>query len=652
MRSFYIIIAVTLALAFGTQYADAGETGAAFLSLDAGADAIAMGGTAATRAGLAGSVFGNPGGLGWLRGTSLTFAHSEHVQSIRYENLGAAYGTDQLTLAASVRGLFIDGLEERTGPSESPLSQFGATGVAPAVFCAKSFGRHFAAGTSLRYVYQKIGTDHASALANDIGVSFISGVKGLQAGAALTNWGSGIKFTSQSYSLPARLRAGASYALLDGALSAAADLVKPFLQQSFACLGAEGVIKGRISLRAGYKGGLSAAGGMAGFSAGLGVKVRGYDVDYAFASHGELGFAHHLSLSFSTGQAAKTGGRTEQAIAAELQRRARITAETFYRQGLNQQREQKLEEALTSFDLALVWDPTYDEAARADSETQGMFDDREAGQHLAAGIARYQQGELIGAITEFGRALDSKPDYQSAKEWLKNASEALLKARPGGGVLQGGKAEQIDRHLQQGLTFLTGKEYRRAIEEWQQILALDPKHAGAKAYIAQARTQQQQAVGDLLQRAERNTAQGRWSSALGQVNQALVLDPGDTTAQAKKQQIATALNNLSSSHANNGIELYNQGKFGPAAAELKLALSFNKDNKDAAEYLKKVGSKMVKVRGQDINDLYLKGINAYTQEDYEQAVAYWQQVVEIDPGYTKARRNIERAQQKLKIIGR
>lgn len=652
MRLRSMLTAVALALVPGALFAGGGGTGASFMSLDSGADAIAMGGAVASRGGSVASVFWNPGGLGWLRGTGFTVAHSEHVQSIRYENLGAARGTDQLAFGLSVRGLFAGGLEERTTPSEAPLSQFGVTSVAPAITCARSFGRRYAVGTSLKLVYQKMGGDRASSFAGDIGVSAVSGIRGLRAGAALTNWGSGVKFTDRSYPLPTRLRAGLSYSLPGRGILVAGDAVKPFHQPLFACLGAEAVIRERISLRAGYKGGLSDAGGVAGLAAGLGVKIRGFDVDYAFASHGTLGLAHHFSLSFAAGREAAPGGRNERIIAAELQRRARITAETFYHQGLAQLRTDKLEEALGSFDLALVWDPAYGDAARANAETRGKIDEREAGRHLASGLAHFQKGELIDAISEFGRVLDIKPDHQAAREWLTKASDALLTARPSGDTLRGGPAGLIDRHMRAGLALLSAKKYRQAIGEWEQVLALDPRHAAAVTSIARARSLLQQAVDEALQRADRSAAQGKWPAALVQVNLVLALDPESDAALAKQQEISAALQELSGTHARNGIGLYDQGKYGQAEVELKLALALAKDNKAAAEYLAKLGSQLVKARGEDLNDLYLKGISAYTREDFEQAIVYWQRVVEIDPGHANAKRNIERAQAKLRITGR
>lgn len=637
-----------LALMPGLLLAEGG-TGASFLSLDAGAEAAAVGGAIASRPPSAAAVFWNPGALGWLKGAEFSASHVEIGLSARSQHLAAAYGGRRLSLALSLQSFTIGGLEERTEPSASPISTFGATGLAPAVTCARRWGRNISAGTSLRLVYQKIGPDQATAVAGDLGVGFDGWLPGFRAGAALTNMGGGVRFVDQSYPLPSRLRLGAGYDLMGGLLSVSGDMVKPRHRPLVACLGAEGFLMGRLSIRAGYKGGLSDAGGLAGLSGGLGARVGGYGVDYAAFSRGVLGLAHQFSLSYRPGVAA--GARAERAISAELQRRARVTAESFHRQGLSQMRSGQPDQALASFDLALVWDPDYSEAAQSLGEARAIIEDREAGRHLASGLAAYSEGRLIDAIADFGRVLEIRPEHLGAREWLQKASDGLVATSPITGAAADSTARTIDRHLRTGTVLLAAKKYSRAVEEWGKVLVIDPEHATARSSISRAKALQQQAVEAALSRAEQLGRQGRWPAALAQVNRAMALDPGSDAAAARLREMAPSLKAYADTVADRGAGLFRKGMYGQAEAELRLALSLDRDNRTAAEYLSRVASQRSKAAASEIADLYLKGISAYTQEDYAQAVEYWQRVVELDPGHANARRNLERAREKLKIIG-
>lgn len=647
MRYQALAVSCWLLLACSQLLAQAG-TGASFLNIDAGADAVALGGSVVSRTGSVRAAFWNPGALGWLSGPEFSASHSEQGHSVRCEYLAGAYGGHRLAMAVSIQALTLDGLEERTGPSATPLSTFGAACLAPSLSFAKQIGDRLSVGTSLKLVYQKIGADQASSLANDIGLSYLPGLAGLRTGAALTNWGSGIKFSEQNSPLPTRFRLGAGYDLFGGDLKLSGESVKPRGRPLFACLGAEGSIRDRISIRAGYKGGLAEAGGVAGLSGGMGLKVRGFEIDYAAASRGALGLAHHVSLTFHPG--AGSEARDENTITAELQRRARITAETFFRQGQGHLLAGRPEEAAQSFDLALVWDPDYAEAGRALAEAKAAVGDREVARLLASGLSHFQAGRLIDAIYDLGRVLEIKPEHPAARELLQKVSDALLASRqpaPADSTV----AHIIERRLREGARALAAGDYRRAIGEWEAVLAIDPGQPAAKASIERARTLQRQAVESALQKAEASARQDRWPTALAHINRALELDPANEPAQARKKEAVEALKRMAEIHARKGVELLSSGDHQQAEAELRLALSLDHDNRTAAEQLSRLGSQRAKANAQLVGDLYLRGIRAYTQEEYAQAAAFWQRVIELDPGHANARRNLERAREKLRILG-
>ena len=54
-----------------------------------------------------------------------------------------------------------------------------------------------------------------------------------------------------------------------------------------------------------------------------------------------------------------------------------------------------------------------------------------------------------------------------------------------------------------------------------------------------------------------------------------------------------------------------------------------------------------KASAEDIEILYLKGVEAYRWEDFATAIYYWEKVLELDPNHEKAKRGIERAKKYL-----
>lgn len=54
-----------------------------------------------------------------------------------------------------------------------------------------------------------------------------------------------------------------------------------------------------------------------------------------------------------------------------------------------------------------------------------------------------------------------------------------------------------------------------------------------------------------------------------------------------------------------------------------------------------------KANAEEIEILYLKGVEAYRWEDFATAIFYWEKVLELDPNHEKAKRGIERAKKYL-----
>ena len=643
----YIIL---LALLFtGALNADAGETGASFLNLGVGAHELAMGGAVTALSTGVSSLYWNPGGLGWLKGTQATLMHAEHFQSIRYEHLAFAYGASSFGTGFSMKGLYLGEIEERTGPSQNPISTFGAYFVVPSLTFAKHLSRGISLGTNLKVIYQKIGVDNSVSYAGDFGLSFRSGLPGIKAGIALTNIGTKINFTNTSFALPAQIRTGLGYALFKDKASFGIDIIKPLKDDIQFCFGAEGWIMERVGLRAGYRSGLGHDQGLAGLTAGLGVRIERFNIDYAFTTYGVLGLTHNFSLSYDFGKKKDISEEEEKKIAEELQRRAKMTADAFYQQGLIQYGKNKYDEALQSFDIALIWNPFHDKAAQQSEELRKKIDKRMVNEHLSKGIAEYNHGRYLEAISEFGLALEIESGNELARQWLNAASGALVKVQMARIEREQEIKDKISSHFKNGLEYYSRKKYIYAINEWNAILVLDPTHQEARQYIVKARAHLKTEVSNIVQNVNTLMKQNKWIEALSDVNRALVIEPGNQTALSKRDEIKKNLRNLSVSYTQKGIKFYKQGKFGLAETEFKMALTYDKNNITAEEWLDKIRTKEKDISGKDINDLYVKGVAAYTQENYQLAIFYWERVIEIDPSHINAARNIQRAKEKVKL---
>jgi len=642
------LVVIMICMSVYSVNADIGETSAGFLTLDAGAPSIGMGGAFTSLASGTDALFWNPGNLGWFDNTEIFIAHAEHFQSIRHEHLGIAHRFSFIRTGFFVKGYFVQGMEERTGPSQYPIATFGAYAVAPGITAAFPLGSKIGLGTNIKVILQNIATENSFSVAGDIGIGARDILGGLRFGLVLNDIGTGVTFIDRTFSLPTRVCAGLGYVFPKDRLLFEINVNKPFKDDTEFRVGCAVSPINRITLRIGYRSGLSANGSMAGFAGGIGLLVSSIRIDYAAALYGDLGLTHNLSLKYIVGGEKKIG-EDEDRIVQELAKRARLTAETFYAQGVAQKNAGKYEEALQYYDMALIWYPDYTDAILAVKSVEQRIKEIKINEFLARGIAEFRSARYIEAILEFGSILAIDSSHTLTKEWMNASTNAMVKMHMEKVQHEQALQAQIANNLKRGMAFYAKEDFKAAVAEWNKILVLDPAHQEAREYISKALAQMAQQVARYLNNAQNYMNKQKWLAAETEINRALLLESQNQNALSKKEKVREQLRALSVNHTQEGIRLFKLKKYAAAETEFKMALHYESSNVTAKNYLDKMKSQEKPVSGGDINELYMKGVNAYTQEKYQLAIIFWKRVLEIDPDHSNALRNIKRAEEKLKI---
>jgi len=282
--------------------------GFAFLEVPAGARAAALGGAFTSLGQGVEAAFWNPAGLEAVKGIQITGTHVEYVQSLRHDQFAVAGRAFGGGLAASLRALYSEPIDERDELGNL-IGSFGSHDLEFALAYGRTVASGLSVGATIAALRERIADASASTYAAGFGAAWEpAGVSGLRLGFSAHNLGRDARFgleggPGEPVALPAAVQAGGSWqrAIAHGAALRAA------LEGRFT-RGRSGI--GMAGLELATAGGANGAGAAflraglrvnddaAGYSVGVGYALPGLRLDYAFVPlRLDLGDTHRVSFT-------------------------------------------------------------------------------------------------------------------------------------------------------------------------------------------------------------------------------------------------------------------------------------------------------------------------------------------------------------------
>ncbi len=293
-----------------SSYAAVGTTGAEFLNTSLGARPGGMGNAFSAIANDVNAVLWNPAGLTLLK---------EKEASFTYTNLAAVFDIDE---ASGMYDGFLGYAQPLRNDAAFAISlQYQEQGKVayttedPEVIAEYNLGANYAAilsyakrlssslsyGVNFKFIQTRLWEIVGRAYAVDLGGLYQSPSEKLNLALSLQNTGTKLQMEDleQADPLPQNLKLGISYKPLNNSshsLIFALDLDKPLAYDSsiLLSLGTEYWYQGILAIRLGY---LSREGNVQGFTQGISIRYRGYEIDFANVPWGELGSVQRISLT-------------------------------------------------------------------------------------------------------------------------------------------------------------------------------------------------------------------------------------------------------------------------------------------------------------------------------------------------------------------
>ncbi len=278
-------------------------SGADFLKIDSGARSQGMGGAFTAVADSVNALTWNPAGVALLKNPEVGYLRMLYFADIAYNFGGIAVplqaGEDTLGLGAGVVNLG---------------SSFDSTlGVAPAISTgdnafllsiAYRIKNIAAFGVTGKYIMRNIAGYNAAAFGGDVGFLVTPGDV-VRIGVGIFNVGQPVQFVSASDPLPMTGRLGLGFQIINdphNSFMLSIDNSYQIDAQAYqAAAGGEYWLDKTLALRAGYTGDAY----QQHWTAGIGLNVKVFQLDYAYAPAGTLGDTHRISatLRFGTEEA-------------------------------------------------------------------------------------------------------------------------------------------------------------------------------------------------------------------------------------------------------------------------------------------------------------------------------------------------------------
>jgi hypothetical protein len=269
---------------------------------DGGARASAMGSAFVGVADDSSALLWNPSGLAGLENTELSLNHNSWLDGIIQEtavvavpegNLGTFGFSANYVNYGSFQGYDDTGLQ---------TANYSVDNYGIGVGWGKEIIPTLSAGIGVNAGVETVDTTNYSVVSGNLGLLWRP-IPYLRVGGDYSNLGTDIA----GYPLESDLRLGASYDFdfvpANQLLLAASCDVEQAGENTLQ-VGAEDLISSCLALRAGYNASLTEndLNGDFGWSLGVGVRCRGFSLDYAYIPYGDLGAAQKVSLNYEFGQ--------------------------------------------------------------------------------------------------------------------------------------------------------------------------------------------------------------------------------------------------------------------------------------------------------------------------------------------------------------
>lgn len=316
---------------------------------------------------------------------------------------------------------------------------------------------------------------------------------------------------------------------------------------------------------------------------------------------------------------------------------ARINEKTgpFLKDAARLEERGLFEEAVKKYEDALRYDPENLEAKNGRSRAFKAMGNRFS-KFLDKARENFEDGDFLKASQNLKAAEELSPKDGSSSRELSALRSELEKA--------------MSARMKTASSALNSGRFQEAADIYEEALSADPSNSEAESGLKRAREEMAREAAKKLKLGDEAFRQERYQQAYQLYGEALSIDRSNKTARSMREEARKKLDDSLSVSLKTGVAAYNRGEMDSAALEFRRVLNADSSNQTAKKYLSLIEKSRAKGSDKDIEKLYLRGIELYTEGRYVDAIKSWEKVLEREPRHEKAILNIEKAKRKLEGV--
>ena len=366
----------------------------------------------------------------------------------------------------------------------------------------------------------------------------------------------------------------------------------------------------------------------------------------------------------------------------------RIQAEQFYIAGMNNLKSYEFDQAKENFENALALIDNYkDVRAQLESiprlkkeyeEQQRLLKLQKIDKTFQEGLIALTDGRYRDAIAAFQATLTLDPKNELAKRYLSTALDAMRVQEEEVVDANNPYYSIVQPLIESGKRLYNQGNYDESRKQWQKILNLFPQNRIATEYLLRCDLAQnpesfKKFADNIVNEGKKYLADKKFNEAYRKFELIASIDPRYPEIQnllalskVEKRKIGfEGTDEDFRKRYNIAMQLYQQGgknNLEKALAEFRVINNKYPDNIQVAIIINKIesqlrfevteereGKKLTPRQQELVREYYFKGINYYSNNQFELAITEWRKVLAIDPNHEKAKNNIKKC---LILLGR